>query len=220
MTTNYYGSDAVATAARIGLTTATSIPDLLDLGIERGFTLWPEWGPTFTELDKRIENRPSAPPKNLVGKRVAFHNGTYLGGRKAIGAAIAGIYNMLRTAQTAGWNFAGELPSRGEHGRRGADRRGRNDVHLGSGTLAKGDKRVAFDGSKIPLAAITFTAIITGFELPTDSPAHPWQFASDPADPDSFSYGWHVAEVIVLATPIPCSGLQGFWPLKTAKVGR
>lgn len=191
-------------------TTASTIADLLDLGIERGFTLWPEWGPTFTELDKRTENRPSPPPRNLVGKRIAFHNGTYLGGRKSGSAAVAGLGAMLRTAVAAGWAWTGA----------GLPMKDGRDVYLGNGVLAKGDRRWSFDGSKIPLAAITFTAIITGYELPTDAPTRPWQFASDPADPDSFSYGWHVADIIKLAVPIPCSGLQGFWPLKTAKPPR
>jgi hypothetical protein len=187
------------------LASASCITDLRDLGIERAITLWPEWGPTFTQLDKRTENRPMAPPRNIVGQRVAFHNGTYLGGRKGGPAGVDGVRRMLHTATTiSGWNFNGSWPSTGPC----------RHVHLGSGTLTKGDARVAFDGDKIPLAAITFTAIITGFSLPTRWPTRPWQFASSNGNR---SYGWHVEQVVVLTTPIPCSGLQGFWPLKTAR---
>lgn len=189
------------------LTRASRITDLLDLGIERALTLWPEWGETFTRLDKRIENRPMAPPKNLIGKRVAFHNGTYLGGRKGGPAGVDGIRGMLHTATIAGWHFSGSLPSTGPC----------RHVHLGSGTLTKGHTRVPFDGDKIPLAAILFTAIITGFEIPTRWPTRPWQFASSD---DNRSFGWHVDEVVALDVPIPCSGLQGFWPLKMARAMR
>ena len=65
-------------------------------------------------------------------------------------------------------------------------------------------------------SAITFTAVIAGFEPPTDSPKYPWQFASDPEDSESWSYGWHVTDVVVLRAPIPCAGLQGPWTLAGA----
>ena len=198
------------------LAEVTTLRGLIDLGVERGFTVWPEWGPTFTHLDKRIENRPNPPPAGLVGQRIAFHNGAHVGGRKGGTAGLEGIRAMLRTAESAGWRFTGNPPSRGERGRRGVDRRSYNDVNFGRGILVKGDVAVDFDGIRIVTSAITFTAVIAGFEPPTDSPKYPWQFASDPEDSESWSYGWHVTDVVVLRAPIPCAGLQGPWTLAGA----
>jgi hypothetical protein len=197
----------------VPLAQATTIQQLLDLGVTRGFTLWPEWGFTFTHLDKGgstghpgIENRPSKPPANLIGQRVAFHNGAHIGGRKGNVAALEGVWAVLGTAESAGWAFTGARPS-------ALARR----VNLGRGILSKGGDAVDFDGSRIVTSALTFTAVITGYDPPTDKPAHPWQFASDPEDSETWQYGWHVEDVIPLARPIPCAGLQGFWPLKSAK---
>lgn len=207
------------------LAAVTTLQGLIDHGVERGFTIWPEWGPAFTHLDKGgqpaagipgIENRPNPPPKNLIGQRIAFHNGAHVGGRKGGTAGLEGIRAMLRTAESAGWRFTGTPPSRGERGRRGMDKRSYNDVNLGRGILAKGDVAVDFDGIRIVTSAITFTAVIAGFEPPTDSPKYPWQFASDPEDSETWSYGWHVTDVVVLRAPIPCAGLQGPWTLAGA----
>lgn len=207
------------------LESAATLQDLIDLRVERGFSLWPEGGFTFTHLDKGgqpaagipgIENRPNPPPKNLIGQRIAFHNGAHVGGRKGGTAGLEGIRAMLRTAESAGWRFTGTPPSRGERGRRGMDKRSYNDVNLGRGILAKGDVAVDFDGIRIVTSAITFTAVIAGFEPPTDSPKYPWQHGSDPEDSESWSYGWHVTDVVVLRAPIPCAGLQGPWTLAGA----
>lgn len=101
------------------LESASSLQDLLDLGVDRAITLWPEWGPAFTHLDKGgqpaapgqpaipgIENRPNPPPKGLIGKRIAFHMGAHIGGSSGASNAVAGIGAMLRTAASAGWTGA------------------------------------------------------------------------------------------------------------------
>lgn len=205
------------------LAQATTLQGLIDLGVERGFSLWPEWGLAFTHLDKGgqpaapgqpaipgIENRPNPPPKGLIGKRIAFHMGAHIGGSSGASNAVAGIGAMLRTAASAGWSFTGNPPHTERFGRS-------THLHKGSGVLAKGSRRVPFDGeAMIVTSAITFTAVITGFEQPTDSPKYPWQHASDPEDSEDWSYGWHVTDVVVLRTPIPCAGLQGPWTLAGA----
>ena len=213
--TNPFNTDALAAAS--------TIQQLIGLGVERGFTLYPEWGLAFTHLDKGgqpaagipgIENRPNPPPKNLIGKRIAFHNGAHVGGRPGRTAFDDGVESVVETARAMGWLVTGF---------RSGDAR-----WIG---FEKGDKVVRLDprwdpvgggqpvvehGIGIVRSAITFTAVIAGFEPPTDSPKYPWQFASDPEDSEDWSYGWHVTDVVVLRAPIPCAGLQGPWTLAGA----
>ena len=199
------------------LAAATTLHDLIDLGVERGFTLWPEWGPAFTHLDKGgqpaaripgIENRPNPPPKNLVGKRIAFHNGAHFGGRAGSRARAEGFSAVLTTAASAGWKVLGDVVKN--------DGRILPQPWVREVQLIKGDKHVLYEIDNIPRSAITFTAVIAGYEEPTDSPKYPWQHASDPEDSEDWSYGWHVTDVVVLRTPIPCAGLQGPWTLAGA----
>lgn len=65
-------------------------------GVTRALTLWPEWGVAFTKLDKRVENRPAPPFRNLIGQRIAFHMGKWIGGRKA--GEFEGLRSLFATA--------------------------------------------------------------------------------------------------------------------------
>jgi hypothetical protein len=207
------------------LAEATTLQGLIDLGVERGFTIWPEWGPTFTHLDKGgqpaartpgIENRPNPPPANLIGKRIAFHNGAHVGGRPGSGAFDEGVRAVLATARSADWEVSSFMHPRG-----GVFYEMRKNGTMISwdpswNPLAGGTPIGTVSTIGIPRSAITFTAVIAGFEPPTDSPKYPWQHASDPEDSEDWSYGWHVTDVVVLRTPIPCAGLQGPWTLAGA----
>lgn len=219
----HYGlSEAEAGRPAVTLATARTLQHLIDLGVERAYSLWPEWGPAFTHLDKGgqpaapgrpaipgIENRPNPPPKGLIGKRIAFHMGAHIGGRKGSVAHYEGIAAVFDTARAAGWEISAPyfIPSRAVVGAR-----------VKMVELRKGDRRVELsaEGAGIITSAITFTAVLAGFEPPTDSPKYPWQHASDPEDSEDWSYGWHITDVVVLRTPIPCAGLQGPWTLAGA----
>lgn len=207
------------------LAAAATLQALIDLGVERGFTVWPEWGPAFTHLDKGgqpaaqipgIENRPSKPPKNLIGKRIAFHNGAHVGGRKGGKAHQEGLYAVTATAKAADWEIRLIAGERG-HGAWVEFHKDGRIVRLDTrwDPLGGGTPAVP-DAIGIVRSAITFTAVIAGYEEPTDSPKYPWQHASDPQDSEDWSYGWHVTDVVVLRNPIPCAGLQGPWTLAGA----
>ena len=214
------------------LESAASLQDLIDLGVQRAITLWPEWGVAFTALDKGgqpatpgqpalpgIENRPMKPPERLIGERVAFHMGAHVGGRKGNGGHIDGLYALTETAKSAGWEV--RLTARQGGPAWIEFHKGGKVVRLDTrwDPLSSG-KPALPDAVGIVRSAITFTAIITGFEFPDAKPRFPWQMASDPEDSESWSYGWHVEQIIRTAKPIPCSGLQGFWPLTAALKAR
>lgn len=190
-----------------------TLADLFALGVERGLTIWPEWGPAFTMLDKGgsaghpgIENRPMAAPKTMLGKRFALHAGAHIGGRAGKTALAEGFAAVLTAAKISGWIIDGDV----------VEHRGRMlpQPWVHTVRLTKGDRVVEYDIDAIPRSAIIATAVLRGSLEPTSKPAHPWQFASDPADPDSWAYGWILDDLVPLAKPIPCPGLQGFWPLK------
>lgn len=62
-------------------------------------TLWPEWLPCFTVLDKRTENRTWAPPDRLIGEDLVLHAGKSVGG----GSFKKGADWLSETAEAAGW---------------------------------------------------------------------------------------------------------------------
>lgn len=206
----YYGlSQSEAGAPAVTLATARTIQQLLDLDVHQAITVWAEWGPTFIPpLDKGTENRPGKPPKTILGKRVAFHNGTYLGGRKGKKAREKAFAAVLSAAEMSGWRVVDDDKVDRSPGWFVIPKPGVSEVNL-----VKGYKVVPYNIDKIPLGAITFTAIITGYEEPTETPTRLWQYGSDMENPDDRSYGWHVEHVVPLMTPIPCAGIQGFWPL-------
>jgi len=53
----------------------------------------------------------------------------------------------------------------------------------------------------LPRGAIIATVRVTGFVRASDSP---WFFGP---------YGWVLDDVRTLATPVPCRGMQGLWPV-------
>lgn len=68
----------------------------------RALTLWPEWAWAITHLGKRCENRSWAPPRYLLGHRIAIHAGKSLGGRpgqEATNDAVLSIRTMLKRAE-------------------------------------------------------------------------------------------------------------------------
>lgn len=226
----HYGlSEAEAGRPAVTLATAATLQHLIALGVERGFTLYPEWGPAFTHLDKGgqpaaripgIENRPNPPPAGLIGKRIAFHNGAHVGGRPGNKAHQEGLYALTATAKSAGWEI--RLMHQAGGGAWVEFHKSDKIVRLDTRWDPRADegmdarKAVTPDAIGIVRSAITFTAVLSGFEPPTDTPKYPWQRASDPEVGEDWSYGWHVTDVVALRTPIPCAGLQGPWTLAGA----
>lgn len=163
-------------------------------GVTRALTLWPEWGVAFTKLDKRVENRPMPPFRNL------------------------GLHALFATAAESGWKVY--RPAEPVYTLR--KRAPKELVHRAAGGVLaldyeaerEGDIKIRVPGDIIT-SAITFTAVIGGFHPPTDDPKIPWQvgtrgsedFEEDP------SYAWILEDLEVLDTPVTCPGMQGVWTL-------
>lgn len=185
-------------------------------GVTRALTLWPEWGVAFTKLDKRVENRPMPPFRNIIGTRVAFHMGKAIGGHKA--GMAAGLHSLFATAAESGWKVY--RPHETVYTLR--KRAPKELVHRAAGGVLaldyeaerEGDIKIRVPGD-IVTSAITFTAVIGGFHPPTDDPNIPWQvgtrgsedFEEDP------SYAWILEDIDVLERPVTCPGMQGVWTL-------
>lgn len=197
------------------LAAATTIERLIELGVERAITLWPEWIVAFLSLDKLLENRPKPPPKNLVGKRVAFHAGAHVGGQPSNASHTRGLYALIETAKAAGWCVELKYTS-GLNGTAWIElRKGDVLVRLDgrynpAEPLGPGNRPACEGAVGIARSAIMFTAVITGHSPPTAKPDKPWQFASTP---EAKSCAWHLEDIIPVARPILGAGVQGFWPL-------
>lgn len=181
-------------------------------GVTRALTLWPEWGVAFTRLDKRVENRPAPPFRNLIGQRIAFHMGKWIGGRKA--GEFEGLHSLFHTAADSGWKvyrphekvYTLRKRAPGEF----VHREGFTPFALGYEAEREGDIKIRVP-EDIITSAITFTAVIGGFHPPTPDPRIPWQVGTPRNDEPSFA--WIIEDVEVLETPVACAGMQGVWTL-------
>jgi len=171
-------------------------------GVTRALTLWPEWGVAFTRLDKRVENRPMPPFRNLIGQRIAFHMGKWIGGRQA--GYEDGIESLVMTALASGWMAVHGLPL-------GTDFKLMPEAVLSKGSRAGEVVTIRFP-QDIITSAITFTAVIGGFHPPTPDPRIPWQVSTEPGD-DEPAYAWILEDIDVLERPVTCPGMQGVWTL-------
>ena len=182
-------------------------------GVTRALTLWPEWGVAFTLLDKRIENRPMPPFRNLIGERIAFHMGKWIGGRKA--GEFEGLHSLFATAAESGWKVYRPHETiytlrKREFGlNQLMERRVGADIEYEA--EREGDIKIRVP-EDIITSAITFTAVIGGFHPPTPDPKLPWQVGTDTNDPCP-SFAWIIEGVEVLETPVTCPGMQGVWTL-------
>lgn len=163
-----------------------TIDDLIKSGVTRALSLWPEWPYAIVHLDKDLECRGSDIPRTMRGQRFALHAGAHVGGRPGKNARLDGLAALIGTAaESAGWQVT---PGRGFV------------------VLAKGDKVVKLDPNKdIVISAIVATVVVRETIRPMDKPKRPWHVPGQ--------WGWVLEDMQVLATPIPCGGMQGFWPL-------
>jgi hypothetical protein len=185
---------------------------LRESGVTRALTLWPEWGVAFTMLDKRVENRPMPPFRNLVGERIAFHMGKWIGGRKA--GEFEGLHSLFSTAAESGWKVY--RPHETIYTLR--KRAPKELVRRDAGSVLALDYEAEREGDikiRVPediiTSAITFTGVLGGFHYPTADPKVPWQVGTQRDDKPSFA--WIIEGVEVLETPVTCPGWQGVWTL-------
>ena len=146
-------------------------------------TLYPEMAWAITALSKRVENRPFA-PMGIVGKCIAIHAGKYVGGRKGTFSAAEGIGVLCKLADRAGWEIF-------------ADNRKVTVLYTG-----KGEPPIEIRVDEIPTSAIVAVARVSSIDSGSQAP---WSIPG--------MRHWHLADVLVLKTPIPCSGKQGLWPV-------
>ena len=159
------------------------ITDLLGRGVNYALTLWPEWICKFTLFDADVENRKWAPPRELIGQRIALHSGAHIGGRKGATAMVEGIQAFGGQAEEAGWAPTGVGPGWIE--------------------FEKLDRTVRLELDKIATRAITCTGLLVDVTSPSrPRPGDGWYVGT---------YGWRFREIERLPTPIACSGAQGLW---------
>jgi len=161
------------------------IESLIARGVTHALTLWPEWQFPIVALDKRVENRSWACPQAFISKPIALHFGKSIGGRPGREAKVEGCRNIVFMARHAGWTVTQVGPWEIEFKRGGA-------IHL-------------FDADKIATCAIVcIVKIVAVTRSGTVRREDPWYGGE---------CGWRFDLVETLATPIPCKGAQGLWPL-------
>lgn len=163
-----------------------TVDDLIRSGVTRALSLWPEWPYAIIHLDKDLECRGADIPRTIRGRRFALHAGAHIGGRPGANARLDGLSALIGTAaESARWRIT---------------------PGVGYVELAKADKVIKLDPHKdIVTSAIVATVVVRETIRPLDKPKRPWHVRGQ--------WGWVLEELQVLETPIPCSGMQGFWPL-------
>ncbi|MFY0539930.1 hypothetical protein [Nannocystis pusilla] len=109
-----------------------------------------------------------------------------MGGRKGFTAKHEGCSAMLRTALRAGWHLEGSLFS---------------------ATLSKDGRTVTFNADELLTRAIGCIVKITSVTRPGPLRAEDPYYVGE--------HGWRFDVIEKLETPIPCSGAQGLWPLRS-----
>lgn len=150
----------------------------------KALTLWPEWLPCFTHLDKLLENRGWSPPEGLVGERIALHAGRAIGGSMGggNGGSVRAHEWLAPVALEAGWDV--DLLTRPGHFR----------------WRRAGDPATPWQEVRIPLGAIVCTVRLTAS---TTSSTRKWAMRGQ--------VHWEVDDVRILRRPILCGGKQGLW---------
>ncbi len=141
----------------------------------KALTLYPPWALAVDRLGKDIENRIWPPPLSIIGKRIAIHAGAKMAPKRR-NEEMLGLIGM-----------AGRSTAPGELGSKIAELQ--RDLILGSA----------------PASAIVATAVVIGFEQPTDRPTRPWHAAGQ--------YGWLLTDKRSLSRPVPCKGALKLWDL-------
>lgn len=164
----------------------------------RALTLWPEWVPAFTHMQKRVENRPWAPTADLIKgmferetPRLALHAGVSWPGPKS--------ERWLRFEAVA--NKAGYLVSNVEPGKMLVTRpnvRGFRmvDVPLGHVFARCSIHMVTNNG------AVEQCVRASSLERAPELQHDPWAFGP---------YCWWLEKLAILDEPVPARGHQKLW---------
>jgi hypothetical protein len=174
----------------------------------KALTLYPEWAFAVCYLGKPIENRTYAPPKSLMGERIAIHAGLRFGGKYLLNNSNhrrGVLKHFAMVAQQAA--YADVTFQVHEDG----------CMTLWK-TLDGGVVRRTWYVDSVATGAIVATAEVVGF-------------TTFPAGGDKYAYGWgaegHVGwklnAVSVLQTPVPAVGHQRLWSvpgLSTRRLSR
>lgn len=168
---------------------------MADLITLPALTLHPEWAWAICHLDKRVENRPESVARMLVkrggwrrGSCIAIHAGKHIGGRAGTGA----VYDALRLVQGMSWDAGWSS---------GSDYRKPLVDHF---DFIRGDQKIRITTADITTSAVVAVARLGVLVHPDE--ARPWQAPG--------SWAVELAEVHVLARPVPCGGKQGLWPVQ------
>jgi hypothetical protein len=154
----------------------------------KALTLWPEWAWAVTHLGKTIENRPYPPPESLIGQRIAIHAGVMVGGRtERWGRPFLEAFGLVMDmAGDAGW---GPIIIK-------------NDQRI---EFRKGSAAIDFDLQALHRGAVVATARVPGY--------YGYNVSRHWGAPGQ--YQWRIADVKVLAKPVPCRGYQRLWNLSS-----
>lgn len=149
----------------------------------------------IAHFGKDIENRTWEPPRHLVGSWLAIHAGAHIGGRKGETALLEGLSDLRELAENI------------------EDERGGNRV---GGGLPYYSELVG----EITKSAIVAVAKVAGS---IHGEAAGWYIGPETLDASGKvvkNYGWQLANIIALPTPVPCKGAQGLWPLPPDVLGQ
>lgn len=161
----------------------------------RALTIWPEWMWSIVHLGKDVENRVYPPPMSVRGKRIALHAGMHVGGSYKPKSKNSVFYFDLVRQKAEEAGIASEY-TKDEQGRKGI-----------LWTLPGGDSKILVL-EELTLGAVMATSVIRptwSFCRKGEVECSPWAALTQNQ--------WHLDDVKVLSTPIPCSGHQGVWSI-------
>lgn len=153
----------------------------------RGLTLRQPWAYAVTHLGKRVENRPTRPPRTLIGKRFAVH------AAKKVDAAVE-LAEIAQMRDLGLWT----QPLAGQMGR--APR----------GAIVATAKMLGYIAiSRISGMSAHLDADLSATETDAFERAAASRWFTGPI-------GIVLVDVVVLPRPVPARGMQGYWPVTDA----
>ena len=168
----------------------------------KAITLWPEWVWAIFHLGKGVENRTWAPPRKLMGQRIALHAGAHVGGRPGRVATEAGLRGVgfMATHEGLGWMLRDKMDymlfTFVSHNSRG----------IVSGELCmdlgREDRDLPPGNRPLIRKAIVGTAVLKKVEI---GDRVPWGVPG--------MYHWYLSDLLAFPNPISARGKQRFWAL-------
>ncbi len=179
---------------------------VLEGGVMKAITLWPEWAWAICCLNKRVENRGWHPGVSMLGEDIAIHDGKCIGGvdRRSKEFKDDAMWSVCDMARSVGWAFqkiadchyilsmAYGLP------------------HPEFGTVVRSE--VEFREDLIPTSAIIATAVLDKVTL--DPAETQMGYQAGYMMPKWGTMGakhWHLTDVSLLDSPVSQCGSQRLW---------